>query len=60
MKNRITIQKQNLYVLPHESFLNFHGIIRKDSPNGPPTNNATTFFLILVWQINGCEIDRTR
>jgi len=28
---RISIQNQDLYVLPHESYLNFQGIIRKDS-----------------------------
>jgi len=31
-KIRITIQNSDLYVLPHESYLNFKGIIRKDSP----------------------------
>jgi len=30
-------------VLPHESYLNFQGIIRKDSPNGPTTDNVTTY-----------------
>jgi len=40
---RITIQNQDLYVLPHESYLNFQGIIRKDSPNGPTTDNVTTY-----------------
>jgi len=40
---RITIQNQDLYVLPHESYLNFQGIIRIDSPNGPTTDNITTF-----------------
>jgi len=41
---RITIQNQDLYVLPHESYLNFQGIIRKDSPNEPTTDNVTTFY----------------
>jgi len=41
---RITIQNQDVYVLPHESYLNFQGIIRKDSLNGPTTDNVTTFF----------------
>jgi len=42
---RITIQKQDLYVLLHKNYLNFQGIIRKDSPNGPTIDNVTTFFL---------------
>jgi len=41
---RITIQNQNLYVLPDESYLNFQRNIRKDSPNGPTTDNVTNFF----------------
>jgi len=41
---RVTIQNQDLYVLAHKSYLNFQGIIRKDSPNGPTTDNVTTFF----------------
>jgi len=34
---QISIQNQDLYVLPHESYLNFQGIIRNISPNGPTT-----------------------
>jgi len=66
---RITIQNQNLYVLPHESCPNFQGSIRKDYPNWPTTDNVTTFFFKycmayyldeIKYEINGCEIDRTR
>jgi len=66
---RITIQNQDLYVLSHESYLNFQGIIRKKSPNGPATDNVTTFFFNncmayfldeIRYEINGCEIDKTR
>jgi len=42
---RITIQNQDLYVLPYESYNSFQGIFRKDSTNGPTTDNVTTFFL---------------
>jgi len=68
-KIRITIQNQDLYVLPHESNLNFQGIFRKGSPNGPTTDNVTTFFKNIgmaylldeiKYEINGCEIDKTR
>jgi len=38
-----------MYVLPHESYLHFQGIIRNDSPNGPTTDNVTTFLKIIVW-----------
>jgi len=44
-------------VLSHESYHNFQGIIRKDSPNGPTTDNVITFFF------NNCIayfLDRTR
>jgi len=56
-------------VLPHESYLNFQGIIRKDSPNGPTTENVTTFFKNnsmayfldeIKYEINKCGIDKTR
>jgi len=41
---QITIQNQDLYVLPHESYLNFQGILRKNSLNGPTTDNVTPSF----------------
>jgi len=41
---RVTIQNQDLYVLPRESYLNFRGIFRKDSPNGLTIDKVTTFF----------------
>jgi len=56
-------------VLPHESYLNFQGIIKKDSPNGPTTDNVTIFFKNncmayfldeIKYEIIGCEIDKTR
>jgi len=66
---RITTRNQDLYVLPHERYLNFQGIIRKDSPNGPTTDNVITFlknncmayFLDEIkYEINGCGTGRTR
>jgi len=56
-------------VLPHENYLNFQGILRKDSPNGLTTDNVTTFFLNncmayfldeIKYETNGCEIDKSR
>jgi len=56
-------------VLPHESYLNFQGIIRKDHPNGPTTDIVNTFFTNncmayfldeIKYEIIGCEIDKTR
>jgi len=64
---RITIQNQDLYGLPHESYLYFQ--FRKDSPNAPTTDNVTTsfknncmaYFLDeMKYEINGCKIDKTR
>jgi len=66
---RVTIQNQDLYVLPRESYLNFQGIFRKDSPNGLTIDKVTTFFKKICmanfldainYEINACEIDRTR
>jgi len=46
---RITIQNRDLYVLPHKSYLNFQGFIRKNSPNGHKTENVTIFKKKIVW-----------
>jgi len=51
---RITFKTQDLYVLPHESFLNFNGIIRKDSPNEPTTDYVTTFIFKLLYGLLFC------
>jgi hypothetical protein len=67
---RITIQNQDLYVLPHESLINFHGIISKVKDDGSLEtgnitaklrNNCMAYFLDEIrYEINGVEIDRTR
>jgi len=67
---RITIQNQDLYVLPHESLLNFQGDITLIKEGGAVEtqnviakmrNNCMAYFLDEIrYEINGVEIDRTR
>jgi len=66
---RITIQNQDLYVLPHESYLNFQEIISKIHRMDLQLimfpffflNNCVAYFLDEIkYEINGCEIDKTR
>jgi len=56
-------------MLPHESYLNFQGSIRKYLPNGLTTDNVTSFFLNncmaffldeIKYETNGREIDKSR
>jgi len=40
----VSVLISNLCSIKQESYFNFQGIIRKDSPNGHTTDNVTTFF----------------
>nr|XP_044250259.1 uncharacterized protein LOC123003054 [Drosophila takahashii] len=67
---RICIQNQDLYVLPHESYLNFQGVVKRVAADGTSTtdnievtfrNNCMANFIDEIrYEINGYEIDRTR
>lgn len=64
---RIAIQQQDLYVLPHESFIYVEGIVVKNSTAEvsavSPTWNANhAFFLFddIRYELNGIEIDRCK
>jgi len=67
---RITIQNQDLYVLPLESLLNFQGDITLIKEGGAAEtqnvigrmrNNCMAYFFDEIrYEINGVEIDRTR
>lgn len=62
---RITVQNQDLYILPSESYLYIEGNIKTDSgvetPNARLRNNCVAhMFDEIRYEINGIEIDRTR
>lgn len=65
---RITIQNQDLYVLPHESYINVIGSITLDASTAATTTSQATLknnclahlFDEIRYEINGIEIDRTR
>lgn len=62
---RITIQNQDLYILPSESYLYIEGSITledgKSTLNGRLRNNCVAYmFDEIRYEINGVEIDRTR
>lgn len=62
---RITLQNQDLYVLPSESFLYIEGNIKnskgEESSNVRLKNNCIAYlFDEIRYEINGVEIDRTR
>lgn len=62
---RITLQNQDLYVLPSESYLYVEGNIKnakgEKSANARLRNNCIAFlFDEIRYEINGVEIDRTR
>lgn len=62
---RITIQNQDLYILPSESYIFIEGSITKkdggETANGRLRNNCVAYmFDEIRYEINGVEIDRTR
>lgn len=62
---RISIQQQDLYVLPSQSYIYIEGAIAKadhiTSPTAKLVNNAVAFlFDEIRYELNGVEIDRTR
>lgn len=62
---RITLQNQDLYVLPCESYLYIEGKVTKSdgkpAENGRLRNNCVAYmFDEIRYEVNGVEIDRTR
>ncbi|XP_065371808.1 uncharacterized protein LOC135963759 [Calliphora vicina] len=62
---RITIQNQDLYILPSESYLYIEGNLKtaksENAPNAKLRNNCVGhMFDEIRYEINGIEIDRTR
>ncbi|XP_075158047.1 uncharacterized protein LOC142231317 [Haematobia irritans] len=62
---RITIQNQDIYVLPTESYIYIEGLVTladgERTPNGRLRNNCVAhMFDEIRYEINGIEIDRTR
>lgn len=62
---RISIQNQDLYILPSESFIYIEGTLRKSDgtvlPDFKLNNNCIAFsFDEIRYELNGIEIDRTR
>lgn len=57
---RIPIQQQDLYVVPHESWIYVEGAFTKGE-DGALTNNAISYlFDELRYEINGVEVDRVK
>lgn len=63
---RIAIQQQDLYVLPHESFLYIEGTVKKSSASTAPVNScfvnnaAAHLFDEIRYELNNFEIDRCK
>lgn len=62
---RISLQQQDLYVLPSQSYIYIEGSIAKDDNNASATaqlvNNPIAFlFDEIRYELNGIQIDRTR
>lgn len=62
---RISLQQQDLYVLPSQSYIYIEGTIKKEdgtvSPTAKLVNNAMAYlFDEIRYELNGVEIDRTR
>lgn len=64
---RIAIQQQDLYVLPHESFIYIEGTVARrtglqEEQVNPPWSKNHAFFLFddIRYELNGIEIDRCK